>query len=315
MPCPNCGNATPGRFCPECGQRRGDRRVRLRRLLADAVEDQFALNGTLPRSLRVLFTRPGMLTSEYMNGRIARYVPPFRLYLLSSFLFFLVFSTLPGNTNFTRTDDEDEPAAAADSSASEPGGLRIIATNDSGTVVIDADSLRRDSAAAGAVADSIANMDGLEFLPPALRDRIAARFRRLAQLEEGELDAVIKREFSDRMPLAVFLLLPIYAGILSLLYIRRKRYYVEHFVFALHVHAFTFILLTIERVAELFAGWAEPVLFLWLMVYVFLAMKRVYGQSLLRTGGKYLVLGMVYAPLLFILMIGLLLYVMLTAPV
>src|SRR5688572_7791203 len=89
QPCPNCGDTTPGSYCRACGQRRVARVLSLRRLVADAVEDQFSLNAALPRTLGLLFTHPGMLTTEFLRGHIANYIPPFRLYLLTSFMFFL----------------------------------------------------------------------------------------------------------------------------------------------------------------------------------------------------------------------------------
>ena len=94
-PCLNCGDETPGNFCRTCGQRKVEVRVSLRRMLLEALDDQFSLNSALPRTLQALFFKPGHLTREYMEGRIARYIPPFRLYLISSVIFFLIlFSAL-----------------------------------------------------------------------------------------------------------------------------------------------------------------------------------------------------------------------------
>src|SRR5690606_30196862 len=91
-PCLNCGDSTPGRFCPTCGQRKAEVLVSVRTLLADVLEDQLVLNRALPRTLSALLFRPGLLTEEYVRGRIVRYIAPFRLYLVSSVLFFLLMS-------------------------------------------------------------------------------------------------------------------------------------------------------------------------------------------------------------------------------
>ena len=100
----------------------------------------------------------------------------------------------------------------------------------------------------------------------------------------------------------VFLTGPSGAGkstILKLLYIRRDRYYAEHFVFALHVHAFVFLLFTLMM---LLPGAADVVLVFALLVYTWVALKRVYRQGWFRTTVKWWTLGFTYS---FVLLFGL----------
>src|SRR5690606_29171625 len=61
-------------------------------MLKDVLEDQLALSGALPRTLVSLLFRPGHLTNEYIRGRIVSYIAPFRLYLVASVVFFVLFS-------------------------------------------------------------------------------------------------------------------------------------------------------------------------------------------------------------------------------
>lgn len=63
----------------------------LRTLLREVLEDQLSLEARSPRTLHALLLRPGLLTADYREGRIARYVPPTRLYLVTGLVFFLVF--------------------------------------------------------------------------------------------------------------------------------------------------------------------------------------------------------------------------------
>src|SRR5262245_2906694 len=90
--CPNCSTPVTGRFCPNCGQRQGVTHTSIARVIRDVLEEQFSLDAPLPRTLVALFFRPGLLTREYMSLRIARYVPPLRLYLACSVIFFLFLS-------------------------------------------------------------------------------------------------------------------------------------------------------------------------------------------------------------------------------
>ena len=88
--CLNCGAATPGNFCAECGQENKDHTVALKPLLADLLAEQVSWDSRLLRTLTALVIRPGFLTNEYNAGRRAAYLSPLKLYLTVSVLFFLL---------------------------------------------------------------------------------------------------------------------------------------------------------------------------------------------------------------------------------
>ncbi len=89
-PCLDCGTPLHGRFCSRCGQPRQDRDLRLKHVLKEAFLEAFYLDSRLAATLRLLFLRPGQLTLEYFAGRRARYLPPFRLYVVVSLLLFMM---------------------------------------------------------------------------------------------------------------------------------------------------------------------------------------------------------------------------------
>lgn len=88
--CLNCGAQLAGQYCGQCGQRASNRLISLWELLRDAFGDMFELDSRLWRTLIPLMLRPGRLTSDYLRGRRMRYMPPFRMYLVLSLLFFLI---------------------------------------------------------------------------------------------------------------------------------------------------------------------------------------------------------------------------------
>ena len=110
----------------------------------------------------------------------------------------------------------------------------------------------------------------------------------------------------------MFLLLPVFALVLKLLYIRRNRYYVEHFVFGLHTHSFTYLLLTI---ALPLGGVLEALLMVWLFVYFYVAMLRFYGQGWFRTLVKYVLLSWIYLLIFTIVLTGTLIVAVLVGAV
>jgi hypothetical protein len=86
--CPNCQAPLQGPFCAQCGQEAHHGARSLKTLLHEAFESLTHLDGRMWRTLRALLLRPGLLTAEYLADRRARYIPPFRLYLVISLLFF-----------------------------------------------------------------------------------------------------------------------------------------------------------------------------------------------------------------------------------
>src|ERR1700761_5250521 len=95
LACRNCGHQAPLEFCPACGQETALHPPTLVEFLHEFVGHYVALEGTLWQTLKLLLTRPGRLTREYLGGRRRRYVLPLRLYLTCSFLFFLVVKLTP----------------------------------------------------------------------------------------------------------------------------------------------------------------------------------------------------------------------------
>ncbi len=82
----------------------------------------------------------------------------------------------------------------------------------------------------------------------------------------------------------MFVLLPAFALLLKLTYFRTKRLYVTHLIFALHTHAFVFLLLTLTLLLPAAAhGSALGIASLLTIAYLFAALKTVYGQNWGRT--------------------------------
>ena len=88
--CLNCGAELRGQYCAVCGQRASGRLISLWELIRDAFGDLFELDSRLWRTIIPLLIRPGKLTKDYLEGKRARYMPPFRMYLVLSIIFFVI---------------------------------------------------------------------------------------------------------------------------------------------------------------------------------------------------------------------------------
>lgn len=120
-----------------------------------------------------------------------------------------------------------------------------------------------------------------------------------------------KDAFLGAIPTALFVLVPIFALLLKVSYLFKRRLYMEHLVVALHSHAFIslellliFAMLGVQHLAadgsflDNAAGWAMGLLIAWIPLYLLLMQKRVYGQGWIMTLLKFFMLGTVYSILL-----------------
>ena len=267
--CRNCGSALVQDYCASCGQRAANLRTPVSEFLREAVDDVFSLDSRIWRTLVALFRRPGSLTAEYWEGRRARFVAPLRLYLLISFVsfLFLVFAA---------------PNAILDATGTNPWAPLRIGT---GPAPIDLPSRGAPIAVELAEDERPAPGDDADWL-----------FERVIQ---PALDAPerAQRLFHQRLQWTVFAQVPLFALWLRLLYRRRERFFVPHLVFALHFHALAFVLVVAGTSGTLILGTQIPsaIAYLALLTALFLSLRRVYAEGVLKTLAKQFVLVTVHA--------------------
>lgn len=119
-PCRNCGTMVDDKYCPKCGQLAASFHRPVWSLVGETISDTFTLDGRLARTVPVLLFRPGRLTKQYTEGKRARYVPPFRLFLLASLLFYLMLFTLVTPGQWINSIDDDTRAEIEQSLAETP---------------------------------------------------------------------------------------------------------------------------------------------------------------------------------------------------
>lgn len=135
-------------------------------------------------------------------------------------------------------------------------------------------------------------------------------------MSQFDSDPQVRRRFAAKMlnvsPVVLLAMLPFFGVLLKIMYLFKRRLYVEHLMVALHSHAFIFLSLLLLALASLarsalapVAGWTQaPLLWLmwglgvWIPVYLLLMQKHVYQQGWALTLGKYVVLGFAYLLLL-----------------
>lgn len=271
--CLNCGAAARLNFCPNCGQETRAHVPSAREFIHEFATHYVAIEGKLWRTLRLLLLKPGRLTTEYIAGRRASYVNPLRVFLTFSILFFATLK-LSGQE-------------IAQVGTTEPPPAEQVAGPD--TV--------RDRDEAGAGEAGRAGSEDKEFtalseFAARLGPTVSQNLERFKNLPNAEKNRVISSGFLSYAPYAMFLLMPIFALYLKLLYLGTGRRYGEHFLFALHTNAFAYLQITLIMLSPW--GWLSFLLVLWLLFYLPLAMQRVYGGARAATFLRWLVLGFLH---------------------
>jgi hypothetical protein len=262
--CANCGAALSGPFCAECGQSSHELRRPLWSLVEQLLESVFHFDGRGLRTYYTLLARPGRLTADYLAGRRARYVPPVRLYIFTSVVFFLALSLTglvflqvasldktmlngqPVPTLYLKLFDRPVTFSFDPKELEDPDGpLKIRIEASSGDQTVSAEEI------IALVSDPV----------------------RLSELE------------AKWLPKVLVVTMPVLALLLGLLYIRQRRFLIEHLVLSLHLHVVLFAVGTVMVLLRVATGHVvpAPLLGLLLLAYFVLTIRTVYRQDWVRT--------------------------------
>ena len=103
------------------------------------------------------------------------------------------------------------------------------------------------------------------------------------------------------LPLMMLILIPVFALVLKLLYIRRKHLYINHLIHALHLHSFAYLFYGVSLIIILYIINGEDsaavfgfVGFLVVSTYAFISFLRVYKQHWFKTLIKFNITGYIY---------------------
>jgi hypothetical protein len=272
--CKNCDAVLLGRYCANCSQAADVHVPTTRELVHELLEGLTHSDSRLWRTLTTLWFKPGKLTQEFVAGRRAAYLPPFRLYLILSILFFLLTSFVHTNVQVVTFDEALKPGGPA-ASASAPATKRITSCEDVNFITFSKH--------------------------PTWNPRIKRTCEAIVR-DNGEnwMHVVL-----SALPKAMFIFLPLIAFFNMLLYWRPRYRYAEQLLFFVHLHAFYFsvaiLLLLITQAADSWpklegvAGFLATILGWTMPVYTLMAMRRVFRRGWLSTLFKAVVLFFVYS--------------------
>ncbi|MEJ0025878.1 MAG: DUF3667 domain-containing protein [Rhizomicrobium sp.] len=323
--CANCRKPLLGPYCAVCGQAQVTGRRSVHNLIYAFVKDVVNFDSRILRTARALLFQPGELPKAFREGRTQPYVPAIRLYLFVSLVFFVLLSVtkigllqlevtatpqkvvwvngkpfIP-NPAYDKTDNDPDMKAIkplipiAMEKATRPGG------------VFEYSAREHFFSPLGRYHSS---------LPPVARKQLLELPAQMADAKDPEGSsfmhnyvypavnriaadpAALNGPMTTWIPRALFLLLPLYALLLALFHIRRRKdfYLVDHLVFSFSIHTFAFVLLMLcVGLAQIMSGGnVASIFFIACSVYIFLAMKRFYEQGWFLTTVKFLFVSGIY---------------------
>lgn len=326
--CRNCGTLVSDKYCPHCGQSIHDHAKSVFHLFEEVLEGFLHFDSRMVQTIKVLFVAPGRMTADYNEGKRAAYVPPVRLYLFVSVLFFVTLAmTRVGLVAIAwRAPDSvgaDGNLAKVAVTVDEPSSVDLERPAVAGESANEHDLSRGDSV--GSSVRALKAIPDFRFFVDLGQwhkdDREAAEQmikiadktdapRWIIRIVHGIATGAERPDdfnhlFSNHLSKVILLMMPIFALMLAAVYWRQQRYFVEHVTLSLHFHSFIFVVLFLLTVAQKLAGMpltGHPEAAAWLLggfgVYLLFSMKRVYGQGWIRTPVKFLLVSVTYFVLL-----------------
>ncbi len=323
--CLNCGEKLVYTYCHHCGQKDLPRRQTMGELIENFIGSFYSFESKFFRTIKFLLFKPGFLPVEYTAGKRESDYHPARAYVFISFIFFLLLFSLPDIE-----DKKKNRVLIQEDKKEFREGMKQIKEelNESGIDSSKADSIYNTSLAADTTDiinslgpekkinakkkkngislmdseyKSIKEYDSAQQALPAserhgwLMKKLHIRGIELNQRYQGD-DAGnrftddFKKAFLENFSKVLFYLLPIFALLLKLLYVRRDYYYSEHLVFSIYYYNFFYLAASFYLLFDYIpfvGGLLTSAMVIWALVYLPLGMKRMYQQSWRKTILKY----------------------------
>ena len=308
--CLNCNAEIPGRYCSICGQENTEPQESVWDLITHFFNDITHFDGKFFGSVKYLLTKPGFLCAEYIKGRRASYLNPVRMYIFTSAIFFLIyFSFLAQHKEIKSESNGNTKIHNIDSGKKKEYNYRY-GSGDKNTALVgdktpykskeEYDSLRKAGIAKEGLLKRL-----LIYKNISLKEKYGN--------DSNIYNENLQETFQHTLPQIFFFSLPAVALFLTLLYKRRKQfYYTAHFIFALHIYVFVYIIRLVTELIKkmgtlIHLDWIEYADFLLgftVLYYLFRAMKNFYKQGTWKTLLKFfLLLGWFFIVMLLLIII------------
>jgi len=317
--CENCGAELQGHWCAQCGQPAIDYRRSFRHVIADLLDEFLNWDSKFFATIALLILKPWRLTNEFLAGKRVRYANPLRLYLLASILFFFAVNYGAKGIHFdpSKLDSKDRAELEADLKNTDlppeardrlqallqetsPSPAPSPVTNPSSpSPSVQPDQQKKEYGKIGerpfVVFDEAKSTTPFEHW-------IEARAKEKMGEHGTKMGLFISTLFSN-LPYMMLCCIPLFAFVLKVLYVRRHIFYIDHLIYALHIHTFFYTAVMLIVLATIglnrfapgpIAGWMIALLWIGFVTQIFLSIRFVYRQGWFISIFKFLFGGFAY---------------------
>jgi hypothetical protein len=312
--CHNCRAALSGPFCHACGQKAGHLHRPIWELGHDFLHSILHWDGRIWFTLRAMLLSPARHVNDWINGRQMRYVPPIRLFVFISLLMIglltftdLVFWQLqkvPLTEQQIQANYEAQDNALIcllGSVSPTPDSAKNCKEMSNHSVGYKGEFLGLQSKESG-LRDDLIDTNDIKIEGGGDVDKargVIAHFNDMMKRPQ-EFNTAVSGSLSKYVLIAV----PLHALLLKIFYIRRKRFLMEHVIFSLQSHTVLFLMLLlcmiVAWVGRGFVNGDQLIggLFVLYSFHLFIAMKTFYGQGIIRTSLKFMMISFCHFMLL-----------------
>jgi len=328
--CLNCGAELHGHFCHVCGQENLQIKENFGHLMSHAIADYFHFDEKFFHTMKPLLFQPGKLTVDYMAGKRTQYLHPIRIYIFISLIFFLLYFSNDGKVEkksvtvrpFNKEHFLDSLSKAVGKDGLDLGithitkeqlksglvDVKVSADGRDTNITIGPPSLKRLSEIGSSAKDTSYEqyLQSQQKLAPAERDGFISRYFEKKNLEWKSKGLTpreaVSESFKHNFPKLMFFLVPLFAVLLRLVFWKNHKFYVEHLIYAFHLHCFFFLFLTLVMLIKMalpvswsaVGGWVSFLATIGVIWYVYRSLRVLYHRSRWRTVSKMIGLSFMY---------------------
>jgi hypothetical protein len=293
--CKNCDHSFSGKYCSNCGQSVKELERPIRFMIADFMGTIITFDTRLVKTLTTILFKPGRLTIDYIQGKRARYMPPFRFYLFISFVMFLLIS------NITSSSISEGMEAGRKST----DGITSLSTDSISKIM---DVAIEEAKEEGDTTDLSSVEDISEFfkdMATADYDDDDSKYARAAR-KVKEYPELYTNKLYQFASWGLFLFMPLFAFLLWMMFWKSRPHYIGHLIFALNIHSFIFTLVVIviachKLIGPALTNWTAY-LFLLVPLYQTIGARQLYRR---KWRSSFFRLTFVWMAYVFILIVGL----------
>jgi hypothetical protein len=326
--CLNCGTILEGKFCHNCGQENLEMKESFGHMLNHAISDYFHFDYQFFHTLRPLFFKPGHLTNEYTSGHRAQYLHPVKMYIFISLVFFVL--AFRGNHQVNEVKETTATQHVTDSVKNKvvdslaikqhltaqqkkavADKLKVTPIIENGKIKYNIDYNIGDQIDVfGVKIDRNGTYENYlkkqEKLSPSKRNNILERYIAHKSYDWAGQGKDAQKMFIEALqhnsPKVMFLILPLFALILKVAFSKNHKFYVEHIIYAIHLHCFLFLFLIAIMLVNLVLPHSWQVVSEWLQFlatlvviwYFHRSLRTVYNRSRWRTVSKMIGVSVMY---------------------